>query len=180
MAINASDIVLLDDNFASIVSAIKWGRNVLNSVRKFLQFQLSVNFVAVFITVISSASEGDPIIKPAALLWINLIMDSFGALSLASEKPTERIMRQRPHKRTTKMLNGNMQSYIIQQTIYQVSVLVAIQHRFDPRLLNSSVSVEEIQSKLSTIVFSTFVLMQVANQISCRKLRQELSIFEGY
>jgi Ca2+-transporting ATPase len=102
VAINASDIVLMDDNFASIVSAIKWGRNVLNSVRKFLQFQLSVNFVAVFITIVSSATDGVPIIKPAALLWINLIMDSLGALSLASEKPTDVILLQKPHKRSAK------------------------------------------------------------------------------
>jgi magnesium-transporting ATPase (P-type) len=179
VAINASDIVLMDDNFASIVSAIKWGRNVLNSVRKFLQFQLSVNFVAVFITIISSATDGVPIIKPAALLWINLIMDSLGALSLASEKPTDVILLQKPHKRQAKMLNGDMQNYILMQTVYQTIVLVVLQHVLDPKLLNSSISDEDVKAHVSTIVFSSFVLLQVANQTAARNLKHEVAMFKG-
>ena len=85
IAMNASDIVLLDDNFASIVQAIKWGRNVLSVIRKFLQFQLGINLAAVLITFIGSVVYGVSPLSTVQLLWINLIMDSFGAVALASD-----------------------------------------------------------------------------------------------
>lgn len=149
-----------------------------------------MNFVAVFITIISSAAKGEPTIKPAALLWINLIMDSLGALSLvhtcslttqASEKPDNKILKQRPHKRSAHMLNADLQLYIIIQTVYQVVILVVIEQILDPRLLNSEIGHEagELQTHVSTIVFSSFVLLQVSNQVACRTLRHELSLFEG-
>lgn len=187
VAINASHIVLLDDNFTSIVSAIKWGRNVLNSVRKFLQFQLSVNFVAVFITIISSAVVGNPIIHPASLLWINLIMDrcfrinsSLGALALASEKPDHTILKQRPHRRSAHMLTADMQFYIFVQTIFQVVVLVTMQYKIDPNYYNPKVITDQDREKhLATIVFTSFVLLQVSNQIMARQLNHEVNILKS-
>lgn len=83
VAMNASDIVLLDDNFASIVSATRWGRNVLCTIRKFLQFQLGINIAAIIITFIGSISTGISPLSTIQLLFVNLIMDSLGALALA-------------------------------------------------------------------------------------------------
>lgn len=84
---NASDIVVLDDRFDSIVRAIVWGRNVFTSIRKFLQFQLTINLLLIFITLLSSAIIRQSLFTPVQLLWFNLIMDSLAALALAAEPP---------------------------------------------------------------------------------------------
>jgi Ca2+ transporting ATPase len=81
---NASDIILLDDNFQSIVRAVIWGRNVYLSIRKFLQFQLTVNVIAVCISLISAAIIRQAIFPAVQMLWVNLIMDSLAALALAT------------------------------------------------------------------------------------------------
>ena len=81
---NASDIVVLDDRFDSIVRAIVWGRNVFNSIRKFLQFQLTINLLLIFITILSSVLIRQSLFTAIQLLWFNLIMDSLAAVALAS------------------------------------------------------------------------------------------------
>ena len=96
----ASDIVLLDDNFTSIVKAVMWGRNIYDSIRKFLQFQLTVNVVAVMCTLLGAAIIKQEIFTPIQMLWINLIMDSLASLALATEMPTESLLLRKPHKRT--------------------------------------------------------------------------------
>ena len=92
VAREASAIILLDDNFNSIVKAVEWGRNIYDSIRKFLQFQLTVNVVAVAITLIGAVLLKQEVMKPIQLLWINLIMDTLGSLALATESPTEELL----------------------------------------------------------------------------------------
>lgn len=89
MAREAAAIILLDDNFNSIVKAVMWGRNIYDSIRKFIQFQLTVNIVAVSITLIGSALLKQQILAPIQMLWINLIMDTLASLALATEAPTD-------------------------------------------------------------------------------------------
>lgn len=89
VAREAAAIILLDDNFNSIVKAVMWGRNIYDSIRKFIQFQLTVNIVAVSITLIGSALLKQQILAPIQMLWINLIMDTLASLALATEAPTE-------------------------------------------------------------------------------------------
>ena len=89
MAREASAIILLDDNFNSIVKAVLWGRNIYDSIRKFIQFQVTVNLVAVLITLLGSALLKQDILKPMQLLWLNMIMDTLGSLALATENPAE-------------------------------------------------------------------------------------------
>lgn len=84
VAKNASDIVLLDDNFDSIVRSVVWGRNVYLSIRKFLQFQLTANLIAVCISLISSGIIRQSVFAAVQMLWVNLIMDSLAALALAT------------------------------------------------------------------------------------------------
>jgi len=81
---NASDIILMDDNFNSIVRAVVWGRNVYLSIRKFLQFQLTANAIAVCIMLISAAVIRQSVFAAVQMLWVNLIMDSLAALALAT------------------------------------------------------------------------------------------------
>lgn len=84
VAKEASAIILLNDNFDSIVKAVMWGRNIYDSIRKFLQFQLTVNVVAVVITLIGAALFKQEILTPIQMLWLNLIMDTLGSLALAT------------------------------------------------------------------------------------------------
>lgn len=82
MAKEASDIVILDDNFASIVKSVMWGRSVFDNIRKFLQFQLTVNVVALTLTFVSAVTGNEPPLNAVMMLWVNLIMDTMGALAL--------------------------------------------------------------------------------------------------
>lgn len=97
VAREAADIILVNDNFESIVKAVMWGRNIYDSIRKFLQFQLTVNFVAVFITFISAAITKDSVLSAVQMLWVNLIMDSLASLALATEPPTRALLLRKPH-----------------------------------------------------------------------------------
>jgi Ca2+ transporting ATPase len=87
IAKNAADILILDDNFNSIVRALVWGRNIYDSVRKFLQFQLTVNVVACVLSVISAALVRQSVLTAVQMLWVNMIMDSLASLALATEPP---------------------------------------------------------------------------------------------
>ncbi len=80
MAKEAADIVILDDNFSSIVKSVLWGRSVFGNIRKFLQFQLTVNFVALVVAFIAAITSGETPLNVLQLLWVNLIMDALGAL----------------------------------------------------------------------------------------------------
>ncbi|CAE7707591.1 ACA11, partial [Symbiodinium sp. KB8] len=101
VAKEASKIVILDDNFASIAKSVMWGRSIFENIQKFLVFQLTINVVALLATfVVACTNEGSTSnfpITPVQLLWINLIMDSFAALALATEPPDPTLMEQKPH-----------------------------------------------------------------------------------
>jgi Ca2+-transporting ATPase len=88
--------VLLDNNFLSIVEGIKWGRNIYLNVKKFLQFQFTVNFVTLLMVFFGSLVKGSSPLSSVQLLWLNLIMDTFGALALATEKPDDKILKIKP------------------------------------------------------------------------------------
>ncbi|KAI8807299.1 hypothetical protein BJ742DRAFT_320267 [Cladochytrium replicatum] len=180
IAINASDIVLLDDNFATLVRSIRWGRNVLNSVRKFLQFQISVNFSAVIITFISSALRDEPVFESAILLWVNLVMDSLGALALATDSPDENILQQPPHPRNASIISPQMYQYCVFQTIYQIVIQLAMLYALPSAipLYHPELSVGTTKY-VNSMISNTFVLMQVVNETLSRQLNHELNIFKG-
>jgi len=113
VAKEASKIILLDDNFASIVTAVKWGRNIYANVRKFLQFQLTVNVCAMFIVFVGGVITSDPPLTAVQMLWVNLIMDTFAALALATEPPNEILLEDKPHTRHDKIVNHVMMRNII-------------------------------------------------------------------
>lgn len=94
VAKEAADIILLDDNFKSIVTAVKWGRNIFSSVRKFLQFQLVINIGAIVIIMTCSVAlpANSPPLGALMLLWINVLMDTFAALALATEPPSTELL----------------------------------------------------------------------------------------
>jgi len=140
----AADIVLLDDSFNSIVTACKWGRNVYDSVRKFLQFQLTVNVVACTLVFIAAITDQGMPLNAVQLLWVNLIMDSFGALALATEDPNENELLQRePDGRNDPLISRKMWRNILVQSAFQLVVLLVLLYsgkNFMPADLDQQVS----------------------------------------
>lgn len=84
VAKDAAGIILLDDNFSSIITAVKYGRNIFDCIRKFLQFQLTVNIVAIFMAFLGAVVIKESPLTPIQMLWVNLIMDTLAALALAT------------------------------------------------------------------------------------------------
>ena len=126
VAKGASDIILLDDNFSSIVVALKYGRNVYDNVRKFLQFQLSVNVVAMFIVFFGSVFLKDSPLNAVQMLWVNLIMDTLGALALATEPPSDDILERQPYEKSDPIVTEDMWRNVFGHAIYQCIVLIVI------------------------------------------------------
>jgi Ca2+ transporting ATPase len=126
IAKDAANIILLDDNFASIVVAAKWGRNVYDSISKFLQFQLTVNIVAVTIATIGAGFLKQSPIAAVQMLWVNLIMDALASLALATEPPEESLLNRAPVRRSDFIVSMQMWFNMIGHSIYQIIVLYVI------------------------------------------------------
>ncbi len=124
IAKEASDIIILDDNFASMVTAVKWGRNVYDNIRKFIQFQLSVNLCACLLVFITACIGNETPLKPIQMLWLNLIMDSLGSLALATEPPHDAILLRKPCKRREKIINPRMWKHIILHAAFSLGLLI--------------------------------------------------------
>lgn len=126
VAKEAADIVIMDDNFNSIVKAVLWGRSVFNNIRKFLQFQLTVNVVALAIAFVASIVGGEMPLTVLQLLWVNLIMDTLAALALATENPTPDLLDQKPYGREEPLINPTMWKHILLQSLYQLVFVMII------------------------------------------------------
>ena len=178
VAKEASDIILMDDNFSSIVKALMWGRAVNDAVRKFLQFQITVNITAVllaFITAVSSDSEKS-VLTAVQLLWVNLIMDTMAALALATDPPTRKILDRKPDPKSAPLISVNMWKMIIGQAIYQLIVTLVL-YFAGPKIFGYRG--EEQMAQLQTMVFNTFVWMQIFNSLNNRRLDNKFNILEG-
>ena len=126
VAKGACDIILLDDNFTSIVVALKFGRNVYDNVRKFLQFQLTVNVVAMFIVFFGSTILRETPLTAVQMLWVNLIMDTFAALALATEAPYDSILERQPYHKDAAIVTEIMWRNVFGHSIYQSIVITMI------------------------------------------------------
>jgi Ca2+ transporting ATPase len=184
IAKDAADIILLDDNFASIVTAAKWGRNVYASIQKFLQFQLTVNVAAVITAIVGAVAYQRSPLAAIHLLWINLLMDSLASLALASEPPLDRLMLRPPVNRSKHILSSRMVFNILGQASYQLIVVMLLLFE-GPEWFNiprgDYVEKELRENSVHyTIIFNTFVWMQLFNEINSRKLEGERNVFGGF
>ena len=179
VAKEASDIILMDDNFASIVKAIMWGRCVNDAVRKFLQFQISTNVTAVVITFVSALASVDEtaVLSAVQLLWINIIMDTFAALALATDPATESLLERMPDRKTAPLFSVEMYKMILFQSLYQIAIIL-IFHFLGNTILgfDNSTHSDDI---VKTLVFNAFVFAQIFNSVNSRRLDNKLNIFEG-
>ncbi|KAM7006992.1 plasma membrane calcium-transporting ATPase 2 isoform 3-T9 [Tautogolabrus adspersus] len=182
VAKEASDIILTDDNFSSIVKAVMWGRNVYDSISKFLQFQLTVNVVAVIVAFTGACITQDSPLKAVQMLWVNLIMDTFASLALATEPPTESLLKRKPYGRNKPLISSTMTKNILGHGVYQLviifTLLFAGEQIFD---IDSgrNAPLHSPPSEHYTIIFNTFVMMQLFNEINARKIHGERNVFDG-
>ncbi|ORZ32387.1 hypothetical protein BCR44DRAFT_53905 [Catenaria anguillulae PL171] len=177
VAKEASAIILMDDNFASIVKALLWGRSVNDSVRKFLQFQLTVNVTAVVVTFVSavSSSEQRSVLTAVQLLWVNLIMDSLAALALATEPPSNEMLNRLPDSKAAPLISYHMWKMVIGQASFQIIVNLLSLY-LGPQIYGPKPS---DRASLNTFVFNSFIFLQVFNEINCRRLDNQLNTFKG-
>ncbi|KAM5372533.1 hypothetical protein ACJZ2D_007433 [Fusarium nematophilum] len=173
VAKEAASIILLDDNFASIVKALGWGRSVNDAVKKFCQFQFTINITAGIITVVSEL-VGDAIFTVVQLLWINLIMDIFASLGYATDHPSPDFLKRKPEPRNAPIVSITMWKMILGQAIYQLAVVFTV-HYAGWDLFNPDTEFEI--EKLQTLVLNIYVWMQFFNQHNCRRVDNKLDIW---
>ena len=184
IAKEASKIILLDDNFSSIVTALKWGRNIFLSIRRFLQFQLTVNVAALTVAVVAGMGGeflgfAEPPINAIEMLWVNLIMDTLAALALATEPPSPELLLDQPYGKNESILANYMWRNITCAAVYQIGVLVAIMI-IKPNFFVAEGS-DNYEKSLNTIIFNIFVLMQIFNEFCCRRIKtSELYLFDNF
>ena len=182
VAKEASAIILMDDNFSSIVKAVMWGRSVNDAVSKFLQFQITVNITAVVLAFVSAVAspQSHSVLSAVQLLWVNLIMDTFAALALATDAPTEKILNRPPVPKRAALITTNMWKMILGQAVYQLAVTFTL-YFAGSKILHYDLAANNglLQTELDTIVFNTFVWMQIFNEFNNRRLDNKLNIFEG-
>ncbi|XP_041092913.1 plasma membrane calcium-transporting ATPase 3b isoform X5 [Polyodon spathula] len=182
VAKEASDIILTDDNFSSIVKAVMWGRNVYDSISKFLQFQLTVNVVAVIVAFTGACITQDSPLKAVQMLWVNLIMDTFASLALATEPPTESLLLRRPYGRNKPLISRTMMKNILGHSVYQLTIiftLLFMGELFFDIDSGRNAPLHSPPSEHYTIIFNTFVLMQLFNEINARKIHGERNVFDS-
>jgi Ca2+-transporting ATPase len=153
-----------------------WGRCVNDAVRKFLQFQISTNVTAVVITFVS-ALAGSAVLSAVQLLWINIIMDTFAALALATDPASEKLLERKPDKKTAPLFSVEMYKMILMQSVYQI-VIILVFHFLGLQIFGLEDNAQN-NAIMKTLVFNAFVFAQIFNSINCRRLDSHLNIFEG-
>ncbi|KAG9158656.1 hypothetical protein Leryth_023670 [Lithospermum erythrorhizon] len=184
VAKESSDIIILDDDFTSVVKVVRWGRSVFANIQKFIQFQLTVNVAALVINVVSAITSGDVPLTTVQLLWVNLIMDTLGALALATEPPTEKLMHRTPVGRREPLVTNIMWRNLLVQALYQVAVLLVLNFNGKELLNLKHETTEKANVVTNTVVFNAFVLCQISylrgifNEFNARK-PEDMNVFKG-
>ncbi|KAL8236833.1 hypothetical protein R6Q59_017914 [Mikania micrantha] len=178
VAKESSDIIILDDNFASVVKVVRWGRSVYANIQKFIQFQLTVNVAALVINVVAALSSGDVPLNAVQLLWVNLIMDTLGALALATEPPTDHLMDRLPVGRREPLITNIMWRNLLIQALYQVTILLVLNFGGRDILHSQHEPNEHATKEKNTLIFNSFVFAQIFNEFNARK-PDEMNVFKG-
>ncbi|KAH7653939.1 P-type ATPase protein [Dioscorea alata] len=175
VAKESADVIILDDNFSTIVTVAKWGRSVYINIQKFVQFQLTVNVVALIVNFSSACLTGRAPLTAVQLLWVNMIMDTLGALALATEPPKDDLMRRTPVGRKGNFISNVMWRNILGQSFYQFVVIWYLQTE-GKRLFRLDDTNADLT--LNTLIFNSFVFCQVFNEISSREM-EKINVFHG-
>ena len=155
IAKEASDIVILDNNFSSLVIAIIYGRNIYDNIRKFLQFQLTVNFCACLLVFICACIGNETPLTTIQMLWINLIMDSLGSLALATEPPYEELLHREPTRKEESIINGKMWKHIGFQSVVELVLLIFL-YLYAPHFIKEDDYVRLAENRIIQKCFDKF------------------------
>lgn len=177
VAKESSDVIILDDNFASVVKMMRWGRSVYANIQKFIQFQLTVNVAALAVNFVAAVSNGSVPLQTVQMLWVNLIMDTLGALALATEPPTDDLMSKPSIGLRDPLVTNVMWRNILGQAAFQVMVLLTLFYK-GIDLLHLDGTKERKDIVRNTTIFNTFVFCQLFNEINARK-PEEYNVFAG-
>jgi Ca2+ transporting ATPase len=208
IAKHAAAIIIMDDNFASIVKACMWGRNIYDNIRKFLQFQITVSLVALFTAFIGSVVLKDSPLQPIQLLWVNLIIDSLAALALATEPPKIELLNRPPQSRDEYIISRKMLKQIVGMAFYMICIMYSIcfagefffpepdldyrfnrqdipfvfpgrQYDWDGTPLFKEFEKVKGSSRQLSNVFNIFVVMAIFNILNARIINDDKNIFNG-
>ena len=171
VAKEASDIVILDDNFLSIVSAIIYGRTIFKSIRKFIIFQLTINLCAISLSIIGPFIGVETPVTVIQMLWINMIMDTLAGIAFSYEAPLKSYMAEKPKPKNEKIMNSYMYSEIIFTGLY--SSLLCIFFLKSP-WIKTLYRVDKSNKYLMTAFFALFIFMGIFNCFNARTPRLNL------
>ncbi len=174
VAKEASDMTLLDDSFKSIANAVMWGRSLYRNLQRFLFFQLVVNVVALLLVLGGSIIGTEMPLTVTQILWVNLIMDTFAALALASLPPSHEVMNDKPRKATDFIINKGMAFGILFCGIAFFIVMFALLI-YCERRGKGGVDVHEL-----TVFFTTFVMIQFWNLFNAKSLGSNRTAFRHF
>jgi len=188
VAQDSADLVLVDDNFASLMSTLAWGRTIYANVRKFLQFQLTCNFATILVTLLGLSLNCTPILNVPQLLWVNLIMDTLAAIALISEPASSSILQQYPVFKSEFVITGAMWRQIFFNTVYMVAV-ITVNLLLAPKWWGLKFQDDTMMYDLDgnptdkcihyTMLFNTFIWMLIFNEASCRRVGvQQFNLFQ--
>lgn len=172
VAKEASDITLLDDSFRSIGTAVMWGRSLYKNIQRFILFQLTINFVALFIVLVGSLVGTELPLTVTQMLWVNLIMDSFAALALASIPPCEAVMKEHPRRSTDFIITPSMQWSIVGVGLLFATLLLGM-------LIYFQKAEGGLTTHRLTLFFTTFVMLQFWNLFNAKAFGTVESAFSG-
>lgn len=172
VAKEASDITLLDDSFNSIGTAVMWGRSLYKNIQRFIVFQLTINFVALLIVLLGSVIGTELPLTVTQMLWVNLIMDTFAALALASIPPSEKVMREKPRRSSDFIITRPMRNYIIGVGTLFLIVLLGMIYHF-------TYSDQGMTIYRLTVFFTFFVMLQFWNLFNVCVFGTSDSAFKG-
>ena len=172
VAKEASDITLLDDSFNSIGTAVMWGRSLYKNIQRFIVFQLTINFVALLIVLLGSMLGVGLPLTVTQMLWVNLIMDTFAALALASIPPSESVMNEKPRRSSDFIISKPMRYNILGVGTAFLIVLMGMIFYF--KYADGGMNDQRL-----TIFFTFFVMLQFWNLFNARVFGTTDSAFKG-
>ena len=185
VAKEASDITIIDNSFSSIGRAVMWGRSLYKNIQRFLLFQLTVNVAACFLVLFGSVMGADSPLTVTQMLWVNLIMDTFGAMALASLPPSESVMSESPRRREASILTGPMLWELCSVGLIFFAITFGFYWLFNhatvtsvPQMFHASVgSARAMTPYEATLLFSIFVWTHFWYMFNARSFETGESIF---
>lgn len=189
IAKDSSDMILINDNFESTMMAVMWGRNIYLNVRRFIQFQVTVNLSTLLFVLLGCATKGQSPLSVVQLLWINLIMDTFAAIALGSERPHPSVIKNGPIQNNDPLITGSMLKQIYGMSIYIFIISTVLYFFVDDMWdipYDNSMTFYDADGVATpkalnyTLIFNTFVWMHIFNEFNCRKVgARQYNVFNG-